>query len=858
MRRLLPFRRTAVSNDAVAVKESADRLISAGNQAETEGKLLKACECYRAAVEIAPRYPKAHLNLGIGLEAAGDIEGAIDSYETALTLDPENVYVNYNFGKLLCARGAQDRAERLLRAALKHRPDFPEANVALSDLHDSRGDLAAAAAALEMAIKQRPAYFGALYNYATVLGKLGRWGDAEAALRRAVAADPDNLDALNALGNVLARRGQLEEAGVVYRKVLAINAHLPDTLSDFGNVLSGLGQLREAGECYRKAIALDPNSVQAHSNLGNILREEGRLNDAIDCYRHALKLNPEFVEAQHNLCTVLHEQGQPAAAIDCLRKTLERNPSFATGYLSLGNILGGEQRLDEAADCFQKAVALNPDLVDAHFSLGNLHRDSGRLDEALVCYQRALSLDPENIQVRWSIAMSQLPAVYEIDADPRDSRLAFSRDLAKLDSWIDINRCAKSFKSVGSQTPFYLLYQEENNRELFARHGDLCVRIMSDWFKRQQFTDPGRSRSRGGVVRVGVVSRHFQNHSVWSAIVKGWFQRFDRERFAFHAFYLGADCDQETRLAQSLATSFEQGNRSLYGWVQTIMSRQLDVLIYPEIGMDSMTVKLACLRLAPVQATAWGNPETSGLRTIDYFLSAEGMEPEGAEANYTEQLLKLPHLGCHYPPLRAIATPPDLGGLDVDWTEPILICPGTPFKYMPQYDWVFAEIARRLGRCKFIFFRHHPVELSEKLHIRLRTALARKGIDFEKVAVFAPMQKTTSYYGLMSRAHVLLDTIGFSGFNTAMQAVECGLPIVTREGRFLRGRLAGGILKRMQLQELVATTEEGYVDLAVRLCQSPEYHSYIRTRIETNREVLFEDSEPVRALEQFLESAIVE
>ncbi len=140
----------------------------------------------------------------------------------------------------------------------------------------------------------------------------------------------------------------------------------------------------------------------------------------------------------------------------------------------------------------------------------------------------------------------------------------------------------------------------------------------------------------------------------------------------------------------------------------------------------------------------------------------------------------------------------------------------------------------------------------------MRTALARKGIDFEKVAVFAPMQKTTSYYGLMSRAHVLLDTIGFSGFNTAMQAVECGLPIVTREGRFLRGRLAGGILKRMQLQELVATTEEGYVDLAVRLCQSPEYHSHTRTRIGTNRDVLFEDPEPVRALERFLESAIVE
>ena len=53
-----------------------------------------------------------------------------------------------------------------------------------------------------------------------------------------------------------------------------------------------------------------------------------------------------------------------------------------------------------------------------------------------------------------------------------------------------------------------------------------------------------------------------------------------------------------------------------------------------------------------------------------------------------------------------------------------------------------------------------------------------------------------------------LDSIGFSGFNTALQAVECGLPIVTREGRFMRGRLASGILKRMGLQDLVAADEE--------------------------------------------------
>ena len=76
----------------------------------------------------------------------------------------------------------------------------------------------------------------------------------------------------------------------------------------------------------------------------------------------------------------------------------------------------------------------------------------------------------------------------------------------------------------------------------------------------------------------------------------------------------------------------------------------------------------------------------------------------------------------------------------------------------------------------------------------------------------------------------MLDTIGFSGFNTAMQAVGSGLPIVTREGRFMRGRLASGLLKRMGLPELVAQSEEEYVAMAARLARDAEYGRQMRAR----------------------------
>ena len=109
-----------------------------------------------------------------------------------------------------------------------------------------------------------------------------------------------------------------------------------------------------------------------------------------------------------------------------------------------------------------------------------------------------------------------------------------------------------------------------------------------------------------------------------------------------------------------------------------------------------------------------------------------------------------------------------------------------------------------------------------------------------------------AFYGLLRHADAFLDTIGFSGFNTALQAVECGLPVVTREGRFLRGRLASGILKRMGLTELVAQSDEDYVALAVRLARDTDYREQVRNRVAESRHMLFEDIEPIRALEDFL------
>jgi predicted O-linked N-acetylglucosamine transferase (SPINDLY family) len=767
-------------------QQVADRLIAEGNRAEQAGDLREACLKYRAAAEAAPAYARAHLNLGIGLEAIGDGDAALRSYEAALACAPEDAYALYNLGALMHRRGATEQAESLLARALESKPDFTEAQIVLADVRESRGDLAGAAASLEAACRGRPQHAGAAYNHALVLQKLGRTADAESALRRALALEPRNIEAALRLGNLLLDQGRASDAESCYRSALEIEPARPDVLNGLGTALASRHELQQAAAAYRRALAARPDFPDALCNLGNVLHLQGRTGDALACY--------------------------------------------------------------------EKALALDPAMAEAHYNAANVLKEHGRLEESLRSYRQALSLRPEYAEARWAFAMAQIPVVYDDETDISRCRAAFLRELDELGRWFTPERSERGHVAVGAQQPFYLAYQEENNQAVLGRYGMLCARLMRQWLDDQRLPAPKRAAS-DREIRIGIVSQHFHDHSVWNAIVRGWLQRLDPERFRIHAFYVGTRDDAETALARSRAGRFDSGPRSLRQWVESILSSEVDVLIYPEIGMDTTTLKLASLRLAPVQAASWGHPQTSGLPTIDYFLSAQAFEPDGAQSHYTERLLSLPGVGCYYEPSGVVPAhelPTSVTGGD----EPLLVCAGAPFKYLPSHDALLIEIARRLGKCRFLFFEHPAPGLSARLKQRLQSAFSRSGMALDRYAVFLPWQSAPAFYGLLSRADAYLDTIGFSGFNTAMQALECGLPIVAWEGKFMRGRLASGALGSIGLDDLIADSAESYIALAVRLCRDAGYRADVRDRIARHRAKAWRDESVIRAMEECLQNLV--
>jgi protein O-GlcNAc transferase len=747
-------------------------------------------------------------------------------------------------------------AERLYRQVLESDTQYPAALVNLGFVLREQGHINEAREVLERAVRIAAEDADSHYLLASILAATGP-RDAEVShLRRAIELRPDFEPARHQLIATLIKSGAFIEATQLCEESMEI---LPDSAELHlyrGDLYLRSGEKSLAIESCKRALALNPVMLAAQQSLSRILLDTEQLEQAEASYRREIELTPEHYGPHHQLGAVYYLMGRHAEAIEQFKRAIALNPLSGASYFSLGDSYtefdnDSDEGLARALSSYEKAAEVEPKVSRFHCSLGFSYWCGAQLDRARASFDRAIELDPDNAKARWARVMLWAPAFASKDADAAPDRSGFGGEIAKFeDWWLKSETDGELF--VGNLQPFFLSYQEEPNVVLLKQYGNVCAKAMQRWLDREKI--PAFKRPMGRRIRLGVVSADIRVHSGWVALVKGWFQSFDLERFELIVFSLSGRPDEETSWARSKSDVFVDRPKTLSQWVGAIREQNCEILLYPAVGLNPMTLKLASLRLAPVQMNSWGHPDTSGLPTLDYYVSAECFEPIDAQDHYSEQLVLLPHLGNRLQPLALQTKDPDFAAMNIDVDRPILVCAGTPFKYQPEHDHIFAEIARSAPDAQLLFFRPSVTALSSFLEARIAKEFEAAGLNAKDHVRFVRWLNFHEYHFLLRHADVLLDTIGFSGYNTAVQAIECGLPVVTREGRYLRGRLASGVLRRMDLQELIAETKSEYVNLVVKLATDVLYQAHIRDEIERRRSVLFDDLSAMGPFQDFLES----
>jgi protein O-GlcNAc transferase len=743
------------------------------------------------------------------------------------------------------------------------------------------GNVAHAIEAYGAIIAQVPNHFDATHLLGVIALQEGRLDQAQHLIVSALRANPSDPSALNNLGLVYLRKGELELARGQFERAIKIKPNLTDALTSYGTVLFQLGRPREALVPLRRVHSDNPQSAVVCNLIGACLMDLAEAHEAVKFFETATIAEPNVGDGWSNLSIALNSAGDLERAQNCADKAVALSPESPSALAARAAVEFEDGQMDTAIETYGEAMALPDPSIQTYCSFAHALRASGRCDEALNYLRQAVTIDGNNALARWKLAISQCRSFCDTTAEVEASRKDFGESVQSLRMWFRESRRPDAYKAVGSTQPFYFAYHPVNNKDLLTDYGKLCAEWMASMPVDASSVHAGQRRSaQGGSAagrkfRIGIASAHIRNHSVWNAITKGWVHNLDKHRFDIWLFHLGRTNDEETAQARQEAAHFEDGPKSDQNWARTIREARLDVLIYPEIGMDALTTQLASLRLAPVQATTWGHPETSGLPTMDLYLSADALEPANADGNYSERLVRLPNLGVCVEPLTPTIALPDLRTLGLPSDEPLLLCPGTPFKYTPEHDYVWARIAKGMhssrtrrgwsgiadrlrgkGSGRLVFFRSNSEFMDELLTLRLRRAFELEKVDFDASVCLIPRLDRARFFGLMQQSALLLDTMSFSGFNNALQAIEAGLPVLARECDFMRGRLASGIMRRMELTELVATTDEAFIDAAIELAANASRRRELRVQIANRRAILFNDTDAVRGLEHCLTEEI--
>ncbi|MFZ1546874.1 MAG: hypothetical protein WAT12_07200, partial [Candidatus Nitrotoga sp.] len=502
----------------------------------------------------------------------------------------------------------------------------------------------------------------------------------------------------------------------------------------------------------------------------------------------------------------------------------------------------------------RRALFLDPDNIQVLNNLAYSLKEQSKHAEAASVYQHALSLKPNGLKA-FIGAHLMLPTIYSNAAELFAVRKRYTEGLKTLrdntENFLEIE--SKELLSGLSWTNFYLAYQGQDDKLLQMEYAHFVADILqvaTPNLMQPIKQDPTASQRR---LRIGFLSSFMRDCTVGSYF-KSWVTSLDRGMFEIYCYYIGHIQDQVTQEFTNASDSYKHlvGEVDYIG--REVKKDQLDILIYPEVGMDPGAFVLAAMRLAPMQCAAWGHPVTTGLANIDYFFSSALMEPENSQAHYSEQLILLEGIGtCYLKP--ALPSPAERSDFSLPEERVLYLCPQSLFKIHPDNDRLMLEILARNKNAVLVFFQATDISITRAFMKRLENVLDESGMEKSGQIKILPRMAHENYLRVNMLCDVMLDTLHWSGGNTTLDALACGLPVVTMPGKLMRGRQSYGMLKRMGLNELIAHDHKDYIEIATRLGTDRAWHQQVVQQITTSSDAIYAVETPLRQMEHFFAAA---
>jgi len=637
----------------------------------------------------------------------------------------------------------------------------------------------------------------------------GALGEAEALYRQILGANSQCAAAWHSLGTIALAWGKPLDAVALIAKAIAISPGEAMSHFDQGVAYESLGKIDNAAASFGAAVSLCPHLAEAHHNLAVCYRRLGNLAGAQEHCRKALQIKHDYPDAWNHQGLIWLELKRLEDGLGAVELAISLDPKHFSAHNHRAIALHLLGRPQAAIEAYRTALALNPNFPQAHSNLAALLQDQGKLDEAEAHLRTAIQLHPS-----FAIARTNLAAVLQSQGRIEEATVHF-REAASL---------APGDAVLGSNYLFCLNYDAKiDSATLLAEH-----RRWGATFGRAETFGPSREidRDPDRPLRVGYVSPDLHEHPL--------VQFFEPALANHNPAAVLATCyanvirpDATTARLKTLAHEW----RSIQALSDADVANQIradkiDILVDLAGHTAASRLTVFAHKPAPIQAAWLGYPNTTGLASIDYFLTDAQADPPGAESNFVERLIRLPHgFACYAPPADAPAVNalpalqagfPTFGSLH-----------GIARLNRPVIE-TWCDILRAIPSARLLIFRN---TLQGKVKDEIFHHIADQGIAPHRFDLFHTLHRGGGYMSLYNHIDISLDAFPWSGHTTACQSLWMGVPVITLLGSRHVGRMTAGVLHQIGLDRLIADSRESYVRKAVDLAADVGALSELRGKL---------------------------
>ncbi len=470
------------------------------------------------------------------------------------------------------------------------------------------------------------------------------------------------------------------------------------------------------------------------------------------------------------------ETGNLDEALTSFRRALQIDPCLAAAENNLACVLHGQGNIDDALAGYRRALALAPGFAEVYSNLATALLSQGQPLEAVACCRKALHLQPD-------LARAQSNLLYMLWFCPGlDARAIY----------------------------------EEHRRWNETQVGHLpCAPHAND-------AAPDRR------LRIGYISPDFRDHVVGRNILP-LLRHHDHEHFHITLYAHSPRPDQSAVPFQQCADRWRDITRLPDAKVaETIRQDEIDVLVDLALHMDGNRLAIFARRPAPVQVTFAGYPGTTGLGAINYRLTDPWLDPTGLfEGCYSEESIRLPHSFWCYDAGTADPPPTVLPALENGYIT--FGCLNNTSKLNEETLHLWARVLRAVDQSRLLLLAR-----SAGFRRQTRDTFGRLGIAAERIEFALPGPRP-EYLVLYQRIDIGLDTIPYNGHTTSLDSLWMGVPVISLAGQTVVGRAGVSQLTNVGLPELIAGTEDEFVQIAVNMTKNlvmlADLRGSLRTRM---------------------------